>query len=155
MSGFDPRQSRMYREARARFIAKAEPVCCWPDCPVEGKVVDKSLSGRHRWGPVVDHAIPFSVDPSQFWNTNLWRLFHNRCNLSKGQRTSLAGGVEPPVSVSVAELEERERCGLTVEQVAAWRTRGLYPNASRQWFAPDAYLGLPVPVPPPSWWPPS
>jgi hypothetical protein len=149
----DPRDTRVYREARARWLRKVEAVCAWPDCPIPGRIVDKRLDGRNPWGPTLDHAVPFAVDASQFWNVANWRLMHRRCNLSKGQRTSLVGGVAEPSRLSA--VSEEERFGLTSEELAAWRARGLAPNASRQWFDKDEYLGLPVPVPSPGWWPTS
>jgi hypothetical protein len=142
----DPRASVAYRQARRRFIAKAEPRCTWALCPIPGRAIDTALSGRNAWGPVIDHIVPYAVDPSGFWNVNNWQLMHNRCNVQKGLRTDVA---------AMPRRSEEERSGLTTEEYAQWRARGLYPYASRQWYSADQYLGLPAPNPPPAWWPPS
>jgi hypothetical protein len=105
------------------------------------------LSGRHRDGPTIDHAVSVADDPSRFWHVANWQLVHSKCNSSKGSRSV---DLSPPLTMS-----EEERFGLTSEELAAWRARGLSPGASRQWFDKDAYLALPVPDPPPDWWPPS
>jgi 5-methylcytosine-specific restriction endonuclease McrA len=144
----DPRSTPQYRQARARFIAGSDGLCAWPLCPVPGRVVNRSLNGRSRWGPQVDHTVPYAVDPAGFWNVSNWRLMHNNCNVTKGLRTDLAPALAP------VRVSEEERAGLTSEELAAWKARGMDPCASRQWFGPDAYLGLVPARPAPSWWPP-
>lgn len=80
----DPRyNSTAYRKAKKAFFASVPPVCTWPECSVPGRIVDMSLSGNHRYGPTVDHAVATSRG-GDFWGG--WQLMHRRCNLVKGDR---------------------------------------------------------------------
>jgi len=52
-------------------------------CHLCGEPVNKTLSGRHERGPVVDHIVPKSKGGAVFDLANL-ALAHRKCNTSKG-----------------------------------------------------------------------
>ncbi|WP_435070794.1 HNH endonuclease signature motif containing protein [Amycolatopsis thermoflava] len=58
-----------------------EESTCW----ICGKTVDKSLSGLHPAGPVVDHIQPISAGGDPYERSNL-HLAHRFCNWSKGSQ---------------------------------------------------------------------
>lgn len=53
-------------------------------CHLCGRPIDRSLSGRHRWGPTLDHVIPLSLGGRHCY-ANV-RAAHLRCNASRGAR---------------------------------------------------------------------
>ncbi len=66
-----------YREAKARFVRKAEP---W--CTICGAEVDKSLEWPDPLSPSVDHIIPLARGGSAT-DVAGWGLAHLRCNRLK------------------------------------------------------------------------
>lgn len=77
------RTGHRWRQARAHILA-TQDTCAW--C---GNPVDKTLSGRHPWGPSIDHTTPLSQGGDPLDPTNL-QLMHLRCNSQKNngrQRT--------------------------------------------------------------------
>lgn len=52
------------------------------NCHICGKPVDKTLNGRHKWGPTLDHIIPISKGGPMLDRANA-RLAHRYCNGSK------------------------------------------------------------------------
>ena len=102
------RRGRPWRTLLQRVLDE-EDLCGW--CNRE---VDKTLHGRHPWGPTVDH---IDNDRTNNERTNL-QLMHRRCNLEKeNQRRARA----------VALVEGRP---VPTTQVSA---SGLH--TSRAWFA--------------------
>jgi 5-methylcytosine-specific restriction endonuclease McrA len=81
----DPRKTYHYQRARLRFIARAEPSGAWHRCPVPGRVVDKTLSGNHQWGPTIDHGSAVALGLRNFWDDTNWFLIHRFCNDQTGQ----------------------------------------------------------------------
>lgn len=65
-----------WRDVSAAVIAAYDH--CW----VCGKLVDKSLSGRHPRGPSVDHVIELSMGGAPLERGNL-RLAHLGCNVGR------------------------------------------------------------------------
>lgn len=71
-----PANSTQYKKARAAFMKRQGPVgVCWL-CRGD---VDMSLSGRHRWGPSVDHIVATSAG-GDFFDESNWALAHRSCN---------------------------------------------------------------------------
>lgn len=70
------RAGRPWRRHRQQLLDSPATICEW--C---GQPVDKTLSGRNRWGPSADH-----IDPLGFGGQPLGeiRLMHNRCNTARG-----------------------------------------------------------------------
>lgn len=66
----------------------------YDDCFRCGQPVDKTLSGRHPWGPTYDHAIPRVRGGSVDDLANA-RLSHNRCNSGYRDGRKLRGVVTP------------------------------------------------------------
>jgi hypothetical protein len=66
-----------YREAKSRFVRKAEP---W--CHICGSSVDKTLEWPDPASPSVDHIIPLAGGGSAT-DTAGWGLAHLRCNRLK------------------------------------------------------------------------
>jgi 5-methylcytosine-specific restriction endonuclease McrA len=111
-SAGSPYLTNRYRVMRRAFIAAAEPFCAYSECPVPGRFVDKSLSGRHPLGPTVDHVVPTALGGS-FWDLSNWALCHRRCNNAKSWK--------PPVRDPEPHSERWWRRG---EQTSIeWRTR--------------------------------
>lgn len=54
-------------------------------CGICGELVDKTLSGRERRGPSIDHIVPLALGGGQFERSNV-RLTHLGCNSSNNQR---------------------------------------------------------------------
>lgn len=88
-----PYNTAAYRKAKQAFIAAAAPVCTWERCPIPGRIVDKSLSGNHRWGPTIDHRRPTSRG-GPMWAG--WQLMHRLCNMRKGDRCPEHTDPPPP-----------------------------------------------------------
>lgn len=67
-------QGKAYEDCRRYVMGPmVEPVCI--RC---GRMVDRSLSGRHLWGPTLDLIVPWSKGgPMTRQNSG---LSHNRCN---------------------------------------------------------------------------
>lgn len=80
-----PYNTRRYKLARAAFLAAAPAVCAYERCPIPGRAIDMRLSGKHKWGPTVDHRIPTSKG-GDMWDIANWRVTHRFCNGSKGDR---------------------------------------------------------------------
>ena len=53
-------------------------------CHLCGGAIDPTLSGRHRWGPTIDHVVPLSRGGLHCY-ANV-RAAHLRCNASRGDR---------------------------------------------------------------------
>lgn len=70
------RTGHRWRQARALVLA-TQDTCAWCHRPV-----DKTLSGKHPWGPSVDHGTPLSKGGAELDPTNL-ALMHLRCNSQK------------------------------------------------------------------------
>ncbi|KRB45009.1 HNH endonuclease [Terrabacter sp. Root181] len=69
-----------YREAKARFVRRAEP---W--CGVCGAEVDKALKWPDPDSPSVDHIIPLAKGGDAM-DTSGWQLAHLHCNRAKSDR---------------------------------------------------------------------
>lgn len=84
--------SRKYRRegSKDQFISRADRLIIYERdgwvCQLCGDPVDRTLSGRHRMGPTLDHVAPRSLT---LWPdhspTNL-RLAHRACNSARGNR---------------------------------------------------------------------
>lgn len=55
-------------------------------CQLCGVPVDRRRSGRHRWGPTLDHVVPLATG-GRHVRSNV-QLAHRRCNLTKGARVA-------------------------------------------------------------------
>lgn len=73
-------KTRAWQKTRAAFLANCGDLCA--EC---GRLVDKTLSGRTRWGPSVDHRTPRSRGGALHDWDNL-ALTHQGCNASKKDR---------------------------------------------------------------------
>lgn len=73
------RVGRPWRRLRAEVLA-ASQTCTYPlcQCPT-GRTIDMTLSGRHRWGPTVDHINNNKYDNRR---SNLAPM-HLLCNVRK------------------------------------------------------------------------
>ena len=71
-----PHSSYRWQKERKRVIADSDGVCSW--C---GLIVDRTLSGNHRWGPVVDHGLELT-EGGDLINNQL-TLMHRQCNEEK------------------------------------------------------------------------
>jgi hypothetical protein len=121
---YNPRHTRVYREARADFLRVTPPVCWW--C---GEPIDMRLSGRHPDGPTVDHLEPVDDAPEKFWDRSLWRLAHRRCNDKRG-----ASGAMPPPHRNGDQVVHVALEGLEPE----WKWwRGPDGQPWRKWVSPE------------------
>ena len=75
--------TRRWRTLRASLIQLLPPVC-W----ICHEPVDKTLSGRHRMGPTIDHIKPRSLGGSVYSPSNC-ALSHQKCNAGRGSPTPL------------------------------------------------------------------
>lgn len=57
-------------------------------CHLCGEAIDRALSGRHRWGPTLDHLVPLALGGEHSY-ANV-AAAHRACNSAKGARV-LAG----------------------------------------------------------------
>lgn len=77
----DPRSSRKYRDARAKFLARSAPVCHW--C---GRAVSDDLPMGHPRKATADHLIEVDRAASVALDTRLWVVACHECNSSRGSR---------------------------------------------------------------------
>lgn len=70
---------------RAMLLKELPPVC-----GICNKEIDMELSGKDRYGPVVDHIIPLSKGGDPFDKYNC-RLTHMICNSKRQDRTEYKG----------------------------------------------------------------
>lgn len=84
--------SRKYRRkgSEDQFISRADRMTiyerdCWV-CQLCGEPVDRTLSGRHRMGPTLDHVAPRSLTLWPDHSAANLRLAHRACNSARGNR---------------------------------------------------------------------
>lgn len=75
----DPRRTRAYQSARAKFLASRAPVCYW--C---GQPVDDSLPKSDPRKATVDHLIEVDSAPALGMDTSTWVVACLRCNSFRG-----------------------------------------------------------------------
>lgn len=74
---------RAWQADVAKFLATTTQT----ECSYCGHHVDRSLPGRHPWGPSVDHVVPLMLGgPELVRNGAVLRLMHNRCNAAQSNR---------------------------------------------------------------------
>jgi len=77
------RQTHAWQVFRASVIADCDGICSW--C---GHPIDLSLSGRHRYGPSVDHIVELE-DGGQLLDRANAQVLHAVCN---SQKAGVRGG---------------------------------------------------------------
>lgn len=77
----DPRRTRAYQEARARFLATRAKVCHW--C---GKPVFDDLPKGHPRKATVDHLKEVDAAPAAAMDTSAWVVACHSCNSSRGAK---------------------------------------------------------------------
>lgn len=93
-----------YREAKRRFVGKAEP---W--CTICGAEVDKTLEWPDPASPTVDHIIPLARGGNAM-DVALWGLAHLRCNRLKSD-TMPGSGTRPATTATASFLQvDEEGC---------------------------------------------
>ena len=92
-----------YREAKRRFVGKAEP---W--CTICGAEVDKSLEWPDPASPTVDHIVPLARG-GKAMDVALWGLAHLRCNRLKSD--SLPGSGTRPATTATASFLQVDEDG--------------------------------------------
>ena len=96
-----PRQQRTgrpYRRLRDQVISEEDL------CSICGLAVDKSLSGRHRWGPSMDHEVSLRRGGPLMERANC-HLAHSACNAAKrdGRRVRVRHPHLAPLLVGISE----------------------------------------------------
>lgn len=93
-------QGRAYEACRAYAMATFE------DCLRCGRAVDKTLSGRHRWGPTLDLIVPWSRGGTMTLGNSA--LSHNYCNSGYRDGRSLRAPSTKRVRTRVRYAPSRE-----------------------------------------------
>jgi len=75
----DPTRGSKWRRSRAICLARSNI------CHLCGEPIDLALSGRHPWGPVVDHIVSLYDGGAMHDQANLAPA-HRRCNIIKENR---------------------------------------------------------------------
>jgi 5-methylcytosine-specific restriction endonuclease McrA len=83
----NPRHTVQWQQLRKRVIASAQ--YRGDSCYRCGQPIDYTLSGRHMWGPTVDHTYSIAEHPELAYVDSLLKVSHRRCNLRYG--ASLGG----------------------------------------------------------------
>ena len=83
----NPRHTVQWQQIRKRVIDRARYLA--DPCYRCGQPIDYTLSGRHTWGPTVDHTYSIAEHPELTFNESLLAVSHRQCNLRYG--ASLGG----------------------------------------------------------------
>lgn len=88
---------RAWRRDRDRCVQDPANVACW----LCGRMVDKTLSGRHPDGPTADHEIPLMLGgPELVRDGAVLHLAHNRCNARRSNRRAPQPATAAPLHTS-------------------------------------------------------
>jgi 5-methylcytosine-specific restriction endonuclease McrA len=83
----NPRHTTRWQQIRKRVIDRARHR--GDPCFRCGQPINYTLSGRHPYGPTVDHILSIAEHPEYAYNETLLAVSHRQCNLRYG--ASLGG----------------------------------------------------------------